>query len=120
MKKISEYKDEEALDLLAELLEPAVIIMADKEVAEAIKSGERIPAISAAIKNHKPQVMQILAIMEGIPADQYHCNVFTLPMRVLEILNDEALVTFFTSQAQEMKQSTYSGPVTESTKANEA
>ena len=119
MKKISEYIDEEALDLLAELIEPAAIIMADKAIAEAMKGGNRMSAISTAIKNHKPEVMRIMAVMDGVPVEEYHCDVFTLPMRVLDLLNDKALLSFFSSQAPETSQKTSSGPVMGTTEGSE-
>ncbi len=89
MKKLSEYKNEEALDLLADICDPVSDILADKDVAEALKAGKRIAAVSTAIKNHKPQILQLLARLDGVPIEEYHCNVLTLPMRLLDILNDE-------------------------------
>lgn len=117
MKKLSEYKDEQALDLLVEIMEPAAAIIGDPAIKEAWATGNRLKVAKAAIKGHKAQVMEILAVMEGVPVEEYHCNIFTLPMRAVEILNDEELLSVFTSQAQEMMQSVSSGPVTENTKA---
>lgn len=104
MKKLSEYKDEDALDLLAEIMEPAVIIMGDEEIKKVITSGNRIKIAKIIIKNHKQQVLEILAAMEGVSVKDYHCNILTLPMRLLEILNDKELIQVFTSQAQEISQ----------------
>lgn len=115
MRKLSEYKDEEALDLLADILEPAIKIFADPAFAGAIITNKRVTAVKIAAKNHKREVMEILAAMEGVPIDEYHCNVLTLPMRLLDIINDEGLQAVFTSQVQEKKESTSSGPVTENT-----
>ncbi len=97
--KLSEYQGEAALDLLAELIEPAGEIMADKEIGDVFKQN-RFKAIGMAIKNHKKAVMQILATMDGVPVDEYKCNVFTLPVKILELLNDPALVQLFTFQGQ--------------------
>lgn len=102
MKKLSEYKDEKALDLLAEIMEPAVEIMSDKAIKDAAGDGNKITIAKEVIKRHKKQVMEILAAMEGVPVEKYHCNILTLPMRVLEILNDEELIQVFTLQAQEI------------------
>lgn len=97
--KLSEYQGEAALDILAELIEPAGEIMADKEIGEVFKQN-RFKAIGLAIKNHKKAVMQILATMDGIPVEEYKCNVFTLPVKILEVLNDPELVQLFTYQGQ--------------------
>lgn len=112
MRKISEYKDEEALDLLADLIEPAVAIVQDKAFTEAYRAGRTATAVKLAIKNHKPQVMEILARLDNVPVAEYHCNFVTLPMRLLEVLNDEALVSVFTSPEATNTPSGSSGSVT--------
>lgn len=115
MKKLSQYQDEQALDLLADLLEPISIIAGDKNFTDAMRNGKRIAAVKIAVKNHKREVMEILATMEGTPIEDYHCNVLTVPMRLLEIMNDKDLLSVFTLQAQELEQSIASGPVTGTT-----
>ena len=97
--KLSEYRGEEALDILADLIEPAGEIMSDKEMVKVFKEN-RFKAIGMAIKNHKKAVIQIMASIDGVPVDEYKCNVFTLPVKILEILNDPELVQLFTSQGQ--------------------
>lgn len=97
--KLSEYQGEAALDILAELIEPAGEIMSDKQIGDVFKEN-RFKAIGLAIKNHKKAVMQILATMDGVPVEEYKCNVFTLPVKILEILNDPELVRLFTYQGQ--------------------
>ena len=97
--KLSEYQGEAALDLLADLIEPAGEIMSDNEIGEVFKKN-RFKAIGLSIKNHKKAVMQIMATMDGVSVEEYKCNVFTLPVKILELLNDPALVQLFTSQGQ--------------------
>ena len=97
--KLSEYQGEASLDILADLIEPAGEIMSDKEIGEVFKKN-RFKAVALAIKNHKNAVMQIMAIMDGVPADEYKCNVLTLPVKILELLNDPALIQLFTYQGQ--------------------
>ena len=97
--KLSEYQGEAALDLLADLIEPAGEIMSDKEIGEVFKKN-RFKSIGLAIKNHKKAVMQIMAVLDGVPVDEYKCNVFTLPAKILELLNDPDLIQLFTYQGQ--------------------
>ena len=97
--KLSEYQGEAALDILADLIEPAGEIMSDKGIGEVFKEN-RFKAIGLAIKNHKKAVMQIMATMDGVPVDEYKCNVFTLPVKILELLNDSELIRLFTYQGQ--------------------
>lgn len=99
--KISDFKNEEALDILADIIEPAAEIFKDKDLVEMITSGSvKMELVKHIIKNHKKSIIEIMAVLEGIPVDEYQCNVFTLPIKLLEILNDEELVKFFTSQGQ--------------------
>ena len=100
MKKLSEYKDEEALDLLANLIEPAIKIVRIDGFKEALENGDKLKAIKLAIAGDKSAVMEMLAVLDGVPRAEYHCNIMTLPGRILEILNDEELMVFFTEQAQ--------------------
>ena len=97
--KLSEYQGEAALDILAELIEPAGEIMSDKEIGDVFKQN-RFKAIGMAIKNHKKAVMQILATMDGVPVDEYKCNVFSLPVKILELLNDPEMIRLFRYQGQ--------------------
>ena len=97
--KLSEYQGEAALDLLADLIEPAGEIMSDKEIGEVFKDN-RFKAIGMAIKNHKKAVMKILATMDGVPVEEYKCNVLTLPVKILELLNDPELIRLFQYQGQ--------------------
>ena len=113
--KLSEYQGEAALDILADLIEPVGEIMTDKEIGEVFKKN-RFRAIGLAIKNHKKAVMQIMATMDGVPVDEYNCNVFTLPVKILEILNDPDIVQLFTYQGQ-TGDANSSGSASENTEA---
>lgn len=115
MKKISEYQDGDALDLLADIMEPAAEIMVDDDVRKAFENDGKIKGVSIAIKKHKDAVMSIMARLDNVPIEDFHCNVLTLPARLLEILNDEQLLEFFTEQAQTMTSDGASGSATENT-----
>lgn len=119
--KLSEYKGEKALDILADIIEPAAIIMADKEIVNFAKSGKPvIKLIKPLIKNHKREVIEIMAILDGEDPKEYSdkVNFFTLPAKLLEILNDPDLMSLFTLQGQKTDE-TSSGSATESTEASE-
>lgn len=118
--KLSEYKGEKALDLLADLIEPAAAIMADKEITNAVRANlPKIKIVKAAIKNHKAEVIEILAILDGEDPKKYaeKVTLFTLPAKLLEIFNDPDLMNLFTLQGQ--KTETLSGSATESIEASE-
>lgn len=113
MRKLSEYRDEDALDLLADIMEPASVIIADPDVQKAFEKENKIKAASVAIKRHKRAVMEVLARLDGVAVEDYHCNIFTLPARLIEVLNDDQLIKFFTEQAQTVTTAASSGPATE-------
>ncbi len=96
MKKLNEYHDEEALDLLADLVEPVAELVADKEFAKAFDTN-KAAAVRIAIKAHKPTVMQILARLDGVPLEEYHCDLFTIPARLIELISDPSLLAVFSS-----------------------
>ena len=102
MRKISEYQDEEALDLLADLIEPVGKIVSNSEMLETIRNKDKLKAVKLAIKNNKEELMIILARLEGVPREKYHCNPLSLPIAVLFVLTDESLLDFFKSQGQNL------------------
>ena len=114
MKKLSEYKDEDALDLLADLLEPSIDIFSDKELGKLIMNGNKVKAASLAIKNHKEAVVAVMARLNEKEVKDFHYNVITLPKMVLEVLNDKELLDFFKSQGENGVE-TLSGSVTANT-----
>lgn len=98
--KLSEFKDEQALDVLADLIEPAAEIMMDEKVSSEFEKENLPRAVSFAIKNHKKAVIKILATLDGVPVEEYHVNIFTLPVKLLELLNDPEVTQLFTSWGQ--------------------
>lgn len=116
--KLSDYKDDAALDLLAELIEPASEILADEEVRSSAESGKRMHAVAVAIKNHKKAVMSVLAALDGVPLEEYHCNVLTLPVKLIELFDDPDIAQLFTFAGQTVEQAP-SGLPTENTGVEE-
>lgn len=115
--KLSEFKDDEALELLANIIVPLTSIFSDKEVVSA--QGNKAKMVSVAIKNHKAEVMEIMARLDCVEPSEYHINALSLPMKVLEIINDKDLLSFFSAQSQNIL-SEYSGSVMESTEEEES
>lgn len=118
MRKLSEYKNEEALDVLADIIDPVIEILADKGIAKLQRM--KVPKLKLAqyiIKNHKESTLRILARLNDVPYEEYECNIFTLPMQILELLNDEELIRFFNSQGQTDETS---GSAMETTEVEEA
>ena len=121
MKRLSEFQDEEALELLADILDPVVEIAQDADVQKVFEKGSKLPiseGVKLIIKGHASAVMQILAALDGVPFEEYHCNILSLPRKVMEIVNDKELVTFFHEQGQMASENTF-GSAMESTEGEE-
>lgn len=101
--RLSDYKGEEALDLIADLMEPVSKILEDKEFQKQVEGGDNAGMLKAAkilLKHHKRECIEILARIDGIPFEQYNPTVFTLTKKVVELLGDKEVQELFTSQGQ--------------------
>lgn len=116
MRKLSEYKGDEALELLADLMDPVLEIIADGEVASVLQKGHYAAAVKPILKAHKQAVLQILALLNGKTVEEYkkEVNLFTIPKALLELLNDPDLMSLFTS-AEQTEGVTSSGSASENT-----
>lgn len=118
MKLLSDYKNEEALDLLVTILEPCSELLSDEQTIKLLYSkGRRMEGVKLMIANHKRAVIEILAALDGVPASEYQCGFFALPTRILEVLNDKELLSFFTEQQMTSTEKP-SGSATENTEAH--
>lgn len=116
--RLTDIKGEEALDFLADIMDPIISIMSDKEVQDAFRADDRLTAIKLLLRSHKKETIQIMAIMDGegdaVEAYTEKVNILTLPKKLLALFNDPEVMALFTSQGQ-MTDGADSGPVTEST-----
>ena len=91
MRKLSEIKGEEALDVLAEILVPIVEIANDEEVREGMEKNVA-KCVSIALKKHKAEVMDILRAIDGKEPD---VDLLTLPVILMEIFSEPAVQSLF-------------------------
>ena len=96
MRKLSEIKGEEALDVLAEIIEPAAEIFADENVKNALKSEKNtIKAAKIILKGHKKAILALMAALEETPVEEYKPTLLALPALILGVLNDPELNSLF-------------------------
>ncbi len=121
--RLSDYKGEAALDKLAEIIEPLTTVLADPEMQEiAKKNGATIKYAKPMLKNHKAEIIEILAALDNEPVETYRDKItlFTLPAKLLEFLNDPQVQALFQSQHQNAVTPLPNfGAVTENTGAKE-
>ena len=112
---MAERTNEEQIELFADLLEPAAVLLSDKELREIINRKEpMIRAAAAAIRNHKSEVIQILARLDGVPVEEYRVNLLALPVKLVRLLNKPEVNELFIG-ADQMIDAVYSGSATENT-----
>ena len=97
--KLSEFKDDAALDLIADIIEPAPEILADPAIKEAFSSS-KMATIKVAIKNHKSAIKEIIARLDGKTPEECHFTVLSLPVKLLNLINDPELQQLFTLSGQ--------------------
>ena len=114
--RLSEIKGEQALDVIAEIIDPLTELALDKE----LRGKPKIMMIKGALKSHKDAVIAILAALDLKTVEEYreNMNLYTLPQQLLEIFNDPEMETLFYSQSQ--TEETSFGSATENTEAHEA
>lgn len=118
--KLSDYKNEDALDLLADIIEPTAKILTDKKI-QAVFTGKKfnkMQVVKTLLKDHQHSIVEIMAALDGKTYDEYEFNIITGTKQLLELLNDEALISFFQSQGQMMVAES-SGSATASTEGTE-
>lgn len=117
--KLSDYKGEDALDLLADIVEPAMEIISDKRISEAAKSKmSRGALVKLIIKNHKRSILTLMARVSGVDPETYNPDLFTLTADLMELISDEAFTELFQSQGQKLPD-LHSGPATEAIQESE-
>lgn len=117
--KLSEIRGEAAIDALADILEPVSEILADTEFRDAVRAKKpHIELVKMALKKHKKQVIEILAVLDSEDPKTYSPSILTLPIKLLEVFNDKELIDLFTSQDQ-MNQLESFGPAMGNTEVSE-
>lgn len=112
--KFKELKNEQAIEALADMFDPILEIASDDAIKSAARSNNKILVIKLMLKNHARSVFELMAASEGVPVDEYECNVLTLPANLIELLNRPEFEVLFQSQGQK-EEKTSSGSATEST-----
>lgn len=96
--RLSEIKGERALEVLADLIDPVGEICADEEIKTAFRTNKKT-ALKLMLKTHKSSVIAVMAALDGATPQDYDISLLSLPVKLMEILNDPEVVSLFTSAA---------------------
>lgn len=112
MKTLSDYKNEEAIELWADLLEPISVILADKEFTSGLRGKSKIIMAKEILKEYKNEAVQILLRIDPEPIDGMN-----LLIRLIKLLADigrnKEIISFFESAVPEKSESESFGSATE-------
>ncbi len=111
--KLSEFKDEKGIEVVAKLLVPICNIVANPENEKA-KDKNRAAFLCSMLQNSPKDVMDMLAILNDQNPEDYHCNAASVLKNVLELATDKELMELFGAQG---KTGVSSGSASENTEA---
>ena len=93
---MAERTNEEKLDLFADLLEPVAAILGDKDIRDSVNGGNaHVRTAALAIRKHKAEVIQILALLDDVPVEEYSVNLLALPVKLVRLLNKPEVQELF-------------------------
>ena len=119
MKKLTDYKDDDAIELWADLLNPLSVILTDDKIRKLTRSGaSKIVIAKEILKKHKKEATAILLRIDDTPLDGLN-----LIMRVVgvitEIGSNAEIRRFFGYAEQGKTEKESSGSATENTEEEE-
>lgn len=117
MKKLSDYKNEDAVELWADIIDPLMAIFQDEEFLKEIGSGKPVFKLAAsALKNHKKEVTEILLAIDETEITGLNLMPRTVDL-FKEVKNSEEFTGFFVSTPQKNENAS-SGSAMENTGAD--
>lgn len=115
--RLSDFKDEKAIEVVAKLLRPVCLIVANP-ANEKAKGSDKLTFASTMLQNNPKEVMHILAILSDTEPEQYHCTGATAFVGLVEVLSDPEVMQLFGLQSKTEGQAC-SGARSENTTAHE-
>lgn len=120
--KLSDFKGEEAVDVLAGLMVPAISIAMDEELQKLYNnisdSGKEIAdVVKYMMENYKKEVLDIYSVL--CRDDASNATPAALLKMLLEMFQDKEIRSLFFSSQGQSELETASGSVMENTEASE-
>ena len=95
--KLSDFKDEKAIEVVAELLIPIGNILVKMKGLDPKKSTLEIA--KDILKASPNDVKHMLAILSDVPVEKYHCTAATVLRDVVEMFSDDDMMQLFGLQS---------------------
>lgn len=121
--KISEIKGVDAIDVIADIIDPITAIMADIEIKKAAQAKKpTIVIVKLLLKRHKESILEILAYLNNENPKDFKPSLLELTVMLVSLINEisdnKELMSLFLSQPQ-MMASVSSGTVMVNTEETE-
>lgn len=115
MKKLSDYKGEDALELWDDLLDPLSAIIGNPEIKAVVRSGKpKLEIARSLLRLQRKEIVEILLRIDPEPIDGLNV-VSRLIALLAEIGQNEEVKSFFGYAAQAQTDSVSSDSLTENT-----
>ena len=95
MRKLSEIKGKDALDVLADVMGDISAICVDSEFEKVRKNSSRIEIVQYLLRSHGEKILHIMAVLDGADPETYEPSLLAIPAALLELVNDEDLISLF-------------------------
>lgn len=112
MKTLSDYKDDEAIELWADLIEPLSKIFSNEEFTRSLQGKNKLTIAKEVLQNYKSEAVEILLRIDPTPLDGMNI-VLRLVALLADIGRNEEIKVFFGSVGKEITGRESSGSVTE-------
>lgn len=100
MRKLSGFKDEQAIIVVANLIEPILEIFANPENKKLSGEKNGFKMFSTFLSNSPGAMMKIFAILSEQDPESYHCDGVDVAKNLMEVISDNRLIELFISQGQ--------------------
>ena len=123
--KLSEIKGEDAIDVIADIIDPVTAIMADdvlKEMFTRVPRPATLTLAQAILKRQKKAILEILALLHNEKPEDFNPSLIELPVMLIGLINEikehEELESLFHSQPQKISSVSF-GSATQNTEETE-
>ena len=113
-----DYRNEDAIDMLADLIDPALVILQDQDVRFLAQQGNTLKVARLVMKKHPRTLLEILARMDGVDVEDYSISAPQILIKLLKLMEDKDLMYFF-GLARAGANDVFSGSATENTEESE-
>ena len=97
MKKLSEFEDEQAFEVIADLLTPIYNILVNEE-NQKLSDKSFLEILQGFLKNTPKEMMNIFAILSETPLEIYHCDAIEIVKNITILADDKELEKLFITQ----------------------